>query len=1012
MPSTSRSKPKNQLLKTASIYFAVAMLIGLCLEVTGTLQRAELQSINHRYEVRPWFLWDQESLNRLNPTALWNYHEAHEIPRHWWAWDYTLSWLIENNHPPVKQNIIIFNHLLEDEPPLEAVKDNPWMAPLTRQPMSRGTVAEMVRFLARAGAKQIILDNDFPGFTGEDDKLASVIYKATSGQLTGKKVPVLMARTISHRSSGQLLQLHQQPAMSGVLRELQKLDPKADVVDKYTGTTAALVDDDLVIRRMAATLPSPSSEDTQSLALKSLELQGIPAHGVPTVFDIDFASPPNSELYPVRPISYLLDPAARTSMTSAKTKDVKLKDAIVIIGDGVTDLMSTPHTNTGVNLMSGSEVLAHAMDTVARRSWHDRMYRLHAFPFLFFITLLATVLHFSVRSGMQRVTAPVVLSSPVGRFLPDGTAYVFTVGAVYLVSCIVFAQLNLIVPLVPVVVGLTLATLSATLFEREEERMAHMQQQLIAARQKFESDLKLQESEARNREAELDKERRRDFAKRINHDLKAPVSVLNWTLSRLRQDGLEAKGAPEKIERLERTTDRLFRLIGELVKAYDYSDKPAMQVEETCDLRELIFGSIDVQSALAEVRRSRINLDVPDEPMLAIGSSTDIARIIDNLMRNALIHNPHGTSLTVTAKTEHEEHIISVSDNGRGIAADRLPMLFEAGMRGDTDDVTGSGLGLSIVKQLAEGNGAQVFADSKVGSGTTFILHFKRAPEAKPASMAIPIPFLRRQAEAAAAATPAPAPAPAAPAPEPIPAPTPVIAPIPEPMPAPPTVATDAAAAAAAAEAAKEANYVLQRATGVVPLLTSLINEPAGSILVPDIQLQPTGPDTNGDLKSQLDAIPTPGSSRTAAQTPAPPAEAPAETPAPALPVETLAATVSALTTDLKAQLDAIPTPRASSNGAEPYHDSVMIGNEVTVEVSLLANRFGTGEQLTRTNGDHGSIDSSDEEEMEMETEATDQSEPGESGNAGDGSEQAAVNMMEAPSLKNSLLKKRKASLA
>lgn len=89
-----------------------------------------------------------------------------------------------------------------------------------------------------------------------------------------------------------------------------------------------------------------------------------------------------------------------------------------------------------------------------------------------------------------------------------------------------------------------------------------------------------------------------------------------------------------------------------------------------------------------------------------------------------------------------------------------------------------------------------------------------------------------------------------------------------------------------------------------------------------------------------------------------------------------------------------------------------MIGNEVTVEVSLLANRFGTGEQLTRTYGDHGSTDSSDEEEMEMETEATDQSEPGESGNVGDGSEQAAVNMMEAPSLKNSLLKKRKASLA
>lgn len=899
-------------------------------------------------------MWNQESLNRLAPSTLWNYHEAHEIPSHWWTWDNTLSWLIENNHPPVKQKIVIFNHLQEDEPPLEAVRDNPWMAPLTRQPMSRGTVAEMVRFLARAGVKQIILDNDFPGFTSEDEKLANVIYKATSGQLTGKKVPVLMAHTISHRSSVQLRQLHQQPAISGVLRELQKLDPKADVVEKYTGTTAALVDDDLVVRRMASTLPSAASEDTQSLVLKSLELQGIPARGVPTVFDIDFASPPNSELYPVRPLSYLLDPASRTSMTSAKTQDVKLKDAVVIIGDGITDLISTPHTNTGVNLMSGSEVLAHALDTVARRSWHERMYRLFSFPFLFFITLLATGLHFSVRSVMQKVTAPVVLSSPMGRFLPDGTAYACTIVFVYLTCCIALAQFNLIVPLVPVLVGLTLATLSATLFEREEERAALMQQQLVAARQKFESDLRLQESEARNREAQLDKARRRDFAKRINHDLKAPVSVLNWTLSRLRHDGLEAKGAPEKIERLERTADRLFRLIGELVKTYDYSDKPTAQIDETCDLRELIFGSIDVQSALAEVRRSRINLDVPDEPMMALGNATDIARIIDNLMRNALIHNPHGTSLTVTAKTEHEEHIISVSDNGRGIAPDRLPTLFEAGMRGDTDDAGGSGLGLSIVKQLTEGNGAQIFADSKLGGGTTFILHFKRAPEEKQAT--IPMPFLRKQAEAAAVAA---NPAPAAPAAAP-------------PMPSfasPPVMTTDSDST----EAVSQANYVLQRATGVVPLLTALIVEPEGHILEPDIQIQPI--------------------------------EAPVAQSEPAT------AAVSDAAADLKAQLDAIPTPRASSNGTEPYHDSVMVGNEITVEVSLLSNRFSTGEQLTRTNDDTGSEDGAHEEEIDMETEEADQFEPDESGST-DGGDQGAVNMMEAPSLKNTLLKKRKASLA
>lgn len=706
------------------------MLVSLCLELTGPLLRAELQWINQRFETRPWIFWTQESLDKLNPTALWNYHESHEIPKHWWAWDYTLSWLIEKNHPPVKEHIVIFNHLLEDEPPIEAVNDHPWMAPLTRQPMSRGTVAEMVRFLAKAGAKQIILDNDFPGFTAEDEKLASVIYKCTSGQLTGKKVPVLMARTINHRSSGQLLQLHQEQTMGGVLRELQKFDPEANVVEKYTGTTAAVVDEDLVVRRLAATLPTPESEDTESLILKSLKLQGVKVSGVPAIFDIDFAAPPNSELYPVRPIHYLLDPHTRAELLNPPkySADVRLKDAVVIIGDGVTDLVSTPHSNIGVNMMSGSELLAHGMDTVARQSWHRRLYRLDAFPYLFAISLFATMLHFALRAGLQRISSPVVLTSPVGRFIPDAAAFAGTVGLVYLVSCILFAYFYLIVPLVPVVAALTIATLSATLYEREEERTAHMRQQLESAREKFEADLKLQESEARNREAQRDKERKREFARRINHDLKAPVSVLNWTLSRLRQDGLAAKGAPEKIERLERTTDRLFRLIGELVSTYDDAERRIPITSEVCDLRELIFGSIDVQSALAEMQRSRIQLDVPDDPMPACVSGTDFARIIDNLMRNALIHNPPGTTLSVTARTENGVHIVSVSDNGKGIPADKLPLLFEPGVRGETDDKTGSGLGLSIVKQLVESSGAEIFVDSKVGSGTTFILHCRQAP--------------------------------------------------------------------------------------------------------------------------------------------------------------------------------------------------------------------------------------------------------------------------------------------
>ena len=101
-------------------FTAASFLFGSLLELTRLTWRQELQSINRHFEQRPFLKWSKESFSRLNWDSLWDYHEKHEIPRKWWAWDYTLSWLIEPNHPPVKHKIVLFNHLVEDEPPLDA----------------------------------------------------------------------------------------------------------------------------------------------------------------------------------------------------------------------------------------------------------------------------------------------------------------------------------------------------------------------------------------------------------------------------------------------------------------------------------------------------------------------------------------------------------------------------------------------------------------------------------------------------------------------------------------------------------------------------------------------------------------------------------------------------------------------------------------------------------------------------------------------------------------------------
>ena len=371
------------------MYVAVACLAGLCLELSGIFVRPELQTINRRFESRPWLKWTPESLKRLNLVTLWNYHEAHEIPRRWWAWNYTLSWLIENNHPEVKHKFIIFNHLLEDEPPAEAVQDHPWMKPLMQWPPSRRSMADVIEFLARSGARLIILDNDFPQYSGDDAILAHSIMASTSGSF-GHKVPVVMARTINKRSSGNIIGVEIPSTPSGVLSELQKEEGES-VTDKYTGITGVFMDEDQVVRRLAARIKGSGDKIHESIVLRALKAIGekLPV-SVPNELNIDFVGPPNSELYPVRPFPYLLDPELRSRLTNPlpDSGDVTLKNAIVILGDGVQDVFSTPTTNMGINSMSGSEVLINSIDTISRKSWSHRVTGLLA---LLYIALVSTV---------------------------------------------------------------------------------------------------------------------------------------------------------------------------------------------------------------------------------------------------------------------------------------------------------------------------------------------------------------------------------------------------------------------------------------------------------------------------------------------------------------------------------------------------------------------------------------------------------------------------------------------
>ncbi|MBX9685509.1 MAG: CHASE2 domain-containing protein [Candidatus Obscuribacterales bacterium] len=709
------------------LLFAVSsFLAAASLELSCILKRAELQCINRLFEARRYLRFSAEGLKRLNPAALLRYHEEHEIPRQWWAWDYTLSWLIEENHPEPKHKLIIFNHLLEDEPPLDALSENHWLKPLMQFPMARADLAQTVEFLARSGVKLIILDNDFPQYSPGDKVLAMAIHRSASGEFGGRKVPVLMAGTVNHRSYCRLLQLEQSSEARGILSELAKLEANSDPQAKYTGCTSLLLDEDQVVRQIACRLPTSNSQIKESMVIKVLQALGesLP-NELPSIMDIDFAGEPNSELYPVRPISYLFDPEMRKRITSTNSNDpdVKLRGAIVIIGDGVTDVYATPYTNNGVNLMSGPEILAQALDTVARQSWPQRL------------ELPQKLLYFSALSlffaGLlclwKKLIPEKKNSNPRAKLLLDIAFALSSLFLSFLISALFFAYAGLIVPTMVPLAALIIANLSTALLERENARsrafkqeLEHAEERLQLLAEKHKEEMLRLEAEAGIQAMANDVQRRKEFVKRINHDLKAPVTVMSWLLARLLQGGLSAESVAEKHEKLAKTANRLIDLLHELAVSYERGNIQGSAEIEDCQLNKILSDSFNMAKPLAEMKGDKLELSISDRIFWVNGNPLQLARIFDNLLKNAVVHNPPGTSIQIEARSRAHAHQVSIIDNGQGIN----PLRLEEIMQSDSlDSGDGSnGMGLKIARSFVEALGGKLTIKSEAGLGTTITI--------------------------------------------------------------------------------------------------------------------------------------------------------------------------------------------------------------------------------------------------------------------------------------------------
>jgi two-component system sensor histidine kinase BaeS len=128
---------------------------------------------------------------------------------------------------------------------------------------------------------------------------------------------------------------------------------------------------------------------------------------------------------------------------------------------------------------------------------------------------------------------------------------------------------------------------------------------------------------------------------------------------------------------------------------------------------------------LADDRRITLSFE-PQSVPLVLGDGQWLKQALINLLDNALHYTPSGGAVTVRLQSAREEVTVAVEDTGHGIEPEHLPHLFERFYRTDwarAKDAGGTGLGLPIVKEIAEAHGGTVSVTSQVEKGSVFTLH-------------------------------------------------------------------------------------------------------------------------------------------------------------------------------------------------------------------------------------------------------------------------------------------------
>ena len=224
---------------------------------------------------------------------------------------------------------------------------------------------------------------------------------------------------------------------------------------------------------------------------------------------------------------------------------------------------------------------------------------------------------------------------------------------------------------------------------------------------------------------------RRNLIADIAHELRTPLTVIQGNLEAL-MDGVYDL-TPENVSAVHKQTVVLTRLVADL-RDLALAEAGQLRLElKTIHLAGVIAQVGEGLEIQAHEKGVTLKHEVAGNLPEIQADEQRITQVLYNLMSNALRHTPTGGTISTIAELRDGRVLISVRDTGTGIAPEDLPHVFERFYRADRSRARatgGSGLGLTISKQIIEAHGGQMWVQSWLGAGSTFAFSLPFSPQA------------------------------------------------------------------------------------------------------------------------------------------------------------------------------------------------------------------------------------------------------------------------------------------